>query len=298
MRRERKVLIKTLTEIAQSPLLGCANARIWQALPDTDLMPAVFLGNNGREVLANAGFANELEELRSILPRPRAIVCVSADWLSKGSILNYHLKSHDFHARTPSQNAAIADFLTRDNSEFAHMLKQLLASRHANVRLQYKNTIDHGTLAMLGKLFPQRDIPMVQLSIDYLKSPQQHYALGKALGSLRQKGIMTIGSGCLVRYANKPAATTPAATTPDPVSQGRLIDIDRQIQKWILDGDHRALIEYEPLAEECSLFSVRPQYHLPLLYVLSQQRLRDRVTIFNETLTAGTQTMTSMVMGI
>lgn len=144
---------------------------------------------------------------------------------------------------------------------------------------------------MIKHLYPNADVPVIQMSLDYSQSPQYHYELAKELSSLRNKGLLIIGSGNMVHNLRM-------------VDWQRLNEVDysydwaseasEKMKNFILSGDHKQLINYQSQGQEFSLAIPTPEHYLPLLYSLALKKEKDEVSLFNDKAVAGSLTMTSV----
>ena len=153
--------------------------------------------------------------------------------------------------------------------------------------------LDHGAWTVIRHMYPNANIPVIQLSLDYYKNPIQHFELAKQLSGLRNKGVLIVGSGNLVHNLRM-------------VSWQRLnenfgydwaIEANEKMKQFILEGNHDALINYSKQGRSFDLSIPTPDHFLPLLYGLALQDKKDEIKIFNDEPVAGALTMTSVKIG-
>jgi 4,5-DOPA dioxygenase extradiol len=175
------------------------------------------------------------------------------------------------------------------NPELALETKNMLLS--ANAGLDEKWGLDHGAWSVIKVMYPQANIPVIQMSLDYTQKPQFHYDLAKELVKLRDKGILIIGSGNMVHNLgildwNKPDQGFDWA-----------IEANLKFKKLIADNDHQQLINYKNLGREVELAVPTPEHYLPLLYALALKGASEKVSFFNDKSLMGSLSMTSVMIG-
>lgn len=259
-----------------------------------DRMPVLFLGHGSpmnaiEENEFVAGFRNIGKEI----PTPKAILCISAHWETKGTQITAMEKPktiHDFGG-FPKKLYEV-QYPAPGNPFLAKETKEKIKNK--TIELDYNWGLDHGAWSVIKHLYPNANIPVVQFSIDYLLTPKEHYELGKELSFLRKKGVLIIGSGNIVhnlgmvdwQNLNKVDYAFDWATE---ASEG--------FKKNILNNYHEKLINYKNLGKAYQLAVPTPEHFIPLLYVLSQKEEKDPIKIFNDKAVAGSLTMTSIKIG-
>jgi 4,5-DOPA dioxygenase extradiol len=251
-------------------------------------MPALFIGHgNPMNAIEQNEFHNSWKELGKKLPRPKAILCVSAHWLTHGTRITAMPKPktiHDFYGFPPELFAV--QYPAAGSPEMVGETKKAIQSVTVTDDLEWG--IDHGTWSVLLPMYPQADIPVFQLSIDYKEPAQFHYNLGKELGKLREKGVLIIGSGNivhnlrLVSFGAQPFAWA--------------AEFDQKIKELIDKGDHQSVIEYDKLGHAAKLSIPTNDHYLPLMYPLALKTEAESLTWFNEKTDAGSISMRSMII--
>ena len=224
------------------------------------------------------------------LPRPRAIVAVSAHWFTRGTFVTANVPPptiHDFGGFQPELYKV--SYPAPGSPALAAELVSLLAP--LPVREATDWGLDHGTWSVLVHTYPQADIPIVQLSIDGTQPPEFHYAVGQALAALRRQGILVFGSGGVVHNLMRLARPGPG---PTPAWAQ---EFDDWVRACVATGDHAALIDYASRGESAELSVPTPEHYLPLLYVLGTQQPGERVTVPISGFDLGSLSMTSFVVG-
>jgi len=263
---------------------------ITKTFPNTETMPVIFIGHgspmNGIE---NNKFSHAWEELGRILPRPKAILSISAHWYTKGTYVHIAEKPktiHDFYG-FPEELYEIS-YEAPGTPIFARGMVELIENTNVNEDLEWG--IDHGTWIVLRRMYPDADIPVFQLSIDRMKEPAFHYELGKRLSALREKGILIMGSGNIVHNLQKVNFNVNAV----PFEWAESFDME--LKEYILKGDHKSLIEYENLGENAKLSIPTLDHYLPLLYTLGLQNSEDKVSFPVEGIALGSISMRSIML--
>jgi 4,5-DOPA dioxygenase extradiol len=225
-------------------------------------MPALFIGHgNPMNALRSNAYTAAWRALGTHLPRPTAIVAVSAHWYTPGTFVTAEARPatiHDFggfprelyEVRYPSPGSPV----------LAERLVSLLAP--VSVRPDTDWGLDHGTWSVLVHLYPHADVPVVQLSIDATQPPQFHYALGRRLAALRDEGVLVLGSGNIVH--NLARADWSESQSPPAWA----VEFDAKVSAHLLAGDDAPLVDYAQLAAGAVLAVPTPEHYLPLLYAL------------------------------
>jgi len=261
-----------------------------EAFPETgETMPVVFVGHgNPMNAIEDNGYSRAWIDAGKALPRPRAILSISAHWETKGSRVTAVERPRTLYTfdGLPEELFRVT-YPAPGSPQLAALVQQTLKSKE--VRPDRKWGFDHGTWAVLCRMFPAADIPVVQLSLDRMQGAPHHYALGAELRALRKKGILILGSGNVVHNLYK------------LVWQDRAFDwaaeFDETVKRLILSGDHDALVHYEGLGENAPLAIPTNEHFLPLLYVLALREQGEPLSFFAEGVTLGTISMRAFRIG-
>ncbi len=266
-----------------------------QDLKEEDIkFPVLFIGHgspmNGIE---DNQFSKMWMKMGKEMPRPKAVLVISAHWLTRGThitAMNNPKTIHDFGGFP--QALFDVQYPAPGNPELAQITKQLITS--TNVGLDHDWGLDHGTWTVVRHMYPGADIPVLQLSIDYNKPPQYHYDLAKQLASLRKKGVLIIGSGNMVH--NLRMVAWDKLNEPE-YGFDWANEMNTVFKDKILNGNHKALINYETLDKAVKMAVPTPDHYYPMLYSLALQDNRDDISFFNDKAVGGSLTMTSVKLG-
>jgi len=233
-------------------------------------MPALFLGHgNPMYAIQPNRYADGWSQLAQSLPRPKAIIAISAHWYIDHTAVTAMERPRTIHDFGGFPQALFdVQYPAPGSPELAQRIAQLLAP--LEVRLdkdeQHGWGLDHGTWSVLLHLFPQADIPVVQLSIDATQPPAWHHALAKQLAPLRDEGVLILGSGNIVhnlRLINW-SASAPAYDWAERFSEW--------VRTQLRANNRQALIDYLSAGKDARLSVPTPDHYLPLLYVIAQQQ--------------------------
>ena len=260
------------------------------AFPERDeALPALFVGHgNPMNAIEDNVFSKTWEAVGAALPKPVAILCVSAHWETRGTFLTTMERPktiHDFGGFPPELFAV--EYPSPGSPQLAALAKETIES--VGVGLTDDWGLDHGAWSVLCRMFPGADVPVVQLSLDRFESPEFHYALGRELKSLRKRGILVIGSGNIVHNLR-------LAKWDDSAADWAL-KFDALVAEKILSGDDEALVNYLSLGDEARLSIPTPEHYLPLLYALGLREKDEPVTFFNEGVSLSSISMRSVRFG-
>ncbi len=259
-------------------------------------MPVLFVGHGSP---MNAIEDNEFTRgfRREVLaqPKPRAILCVSAHWETHGSLVTSMEKPstiHDFYG-FPRELYEI-EYPAPGSKWLAEEVVKTTASSQ-EVRLSKEWGLDHGCWAVLRRMYPDADVPVVQLSLDREKSPRDNYELAKKLTSLRSKGVLIIDSGNMVH--NLRLAEPRGDNFNSEFGFDWAIEANDKFKRLIDEGNHDMLIGYHKLGRAVQLAVPTNEHYLPMLYALALRGEDEPLTYFNDKPVAGSLTMTSFRIG-
>lgn len=254
-----------------------------------DILPAIFFGHgNPMNAVLNNTYTDAWRGLGEHTPRPRAIVSISAHWFvpETGVTIGTAPRTiHDFGG-FPRELYQV-QYPAPGDPDLARRIQKMLAP--LPVALDNSWGLDHGTWSVLTRMFPHADIPVVQLSLDRSQGPAYHYALGKELRALRDKGVLIVGSGNLVHNLG-------LAFFEDKAYDWAL-EFDQTAKQLMESGDHQSLVNYKNLGQAAQLAIPTNEHYLPLLYILSLQDQGEQVHFFADKVTAGSLSMRSVLIG-
>lgn len=257
-------------------------------------MPVLFIGHgspmNGIQINE---FSEGWRKMAVEIPTPKAVLVISAHWLSRGTritAMDFPKTIHDFGGFP--QALSEVQYPAPGFPGLANQTASLV--RSAPIELDHDWGLDHGTWTIVRHMYPEADIPVLQLSIDSTKGPQYHYDLAKELVGLRKKGVLIIGSGNMVH--NLGMLAWDRIEQPGFGFDWALRSNDT-FKGLIAEGNHKALINYTNLGKEAELAIPTPEHYIPLLYSIALQKKEDDLSFFNDKAVAGSLTMTSVKIG-
>jgi 4,5-DOPA dioxygenase extradiol len=264
-----------------------------QNLPLQDtLMPVLFIGHgspmNGIE---DNEFSRNWSRMALDIPRPTAVLVVSAHWFTRGThitAMDFPPTIHDFggfpQALFDTVYPAPGDPLLA--AETAKLIQS------TEVGLDHDWGLDHGAWTVVRHMYPDADIPVLQLSIDYTKDPAWHYELAKELYQLRRKGVLILGSGNMVHNLRM--------INWEMINGGGYdwaLEMNLKFKELILNHAHQPLMDYRNLGRDAMLAIPTPEHYLPLMYTLGLQNDKEEAVLFNDKAIGGSLTMTSVKIG-
>jgi 4,5-DOPA dioxygenase extradiol len=258
----------------------------------SDSMPAFFIGHgNPMLALAHNAYTAGWEAIGGSLPRPAAVLAVSAHWYIPGcavTAMPAPRTIHDFGG-FPKELFAV-QYPAPGSPELARRVRDLLAP--VPVQLDENWGLDHGTWAVLRHVFPEADIPVVQLSIDSRQPAEFHYQLGRRLGQLREEGVLIVGSGNVVHNLSAYAWGREEAPALDWA-----VRFENRVRELLLAGDAAGVVDYRNLGPEATLAVPTPDHFLPLLYVLGLRREGEAVGFPVQGFDGGSMSMLAVRVG-
>jgi len=256
-----------------------------------EIMPVLFLGHGSpMNAIEENQFTEGWKAISRTIPIPDAVLCISAHWATKGTFVTAMRKPktiHDFGGFP--RKLYDVQYPAPGSPELANEIKKIVIN--TSIGLDEAWGLDHGCWSVMKHLFPSADITVIQLSLDYSKSPGDHYNLAKELKSLRKKEVLIIGSGNMVH--NLGMVAWDKMDEPE-YGYDWAIEAGEKMKKYILSDDHNKLIDYKSQGREFILAVPTPEHFLPLLYVLALKEENEKVTIFNDKPVMGSLTMTSI----
>lgn len=291
----RRTLLKAggLLAIAQLTKMSTlsALAALGNSLPLSERMPVLFVGHgNPMNAIEDNTYHKSWQAIGKALPRPHAILSISAHWLTKGTKvtgMSQPKTIHDFGGFP--QKLFDQQYPAPGTPEFANLTKELVTYSH--IQTDDSWGLDHGTWSVLLPMYPMADIPVYQLSLDYDQPPAYHYEIGKQLNKLRDKGVLIIGSGNLVHNLGQ----------IDWSGGNKVYDwareFDTKFTDWMNKGDHKSILDYQKILGRTAMMA-HPTYDhlLPLFYILGLQQKGEHITYFNDQFDMASISMRSMMI--
>lgn len=293
---QRKTFVKILGVSTLAVSMGSLShlQQLSDALPSSERMPVLFLGHGSpMNAIEENEFVTGFRNVAAKLPKPKAILCISAHWFTRGTkvtAMEMPRTIHDFggfpqalfDVQYPAKGSPTLA------KETADILKPL------EVELDEKWGLDHGAWTVIKHLYPNADVPVIQMSIDYTKSPTYHFELAAKLNELRDKGIMIIGSGNIVHNLG---LADFANLNKDNYGFDWAIEVRSKVNNWLGDGNFKSIVEYDKQGKAFQLAIPTPEHYLPLIYTLGLKSKKDDLSMFNDKMLAGSLSMTSVRIG-
>ncbi len=266
--------------------------KITEPLNSTEKMPVLFLGHGSpMNAIEENEFVAGFRIIGKTLPKPKAVLCVSAHWETRGTFITAMEKPKTIHDFGGFPCALFeVQYPAPGSPELAKEAKGLIKKTEAG--LDQKWGLDHGAWSVIKHLYPDADVPVIEMSLDYYQTPQIHYELAKELKSLREKGILIIGSGNMVH--NLGLVDWDKLDSVYGFDWAR--EASEKMKSFILSGDHRSLINFRSQGKSFELSIPTPEHYLPLLYALALKEDYEKITLFNDKPVAGALTMTSVLI--
>lgn len=260
-------------------------------------MPVLFVGHgNPMNAIEDNEFSRGWMEAARTLPAPKAILCISAHWETWGTAVTAMEKPRTIH-----------DFggfpLALYQVQYPAPGSQWLADRTSQVIQSVKVAcdqdwgLDHGCWSVLKRMFPNADVPVVQLSLDYTKSSRDHYDLARELAPLRREGVLIVASGNMVHNLRLMAFRNDDYNTfNEPYALEWAAEADQLFHKLLAEDRIAELVDYQKLGRAVQLAVPTPEHYLPMLYALALREEGETISLFNDKPLAGSITMTSMII--
>jgi 4,5-DOPA dioxygenase extradiol len=258
----------------------------------TETMPAIFFGHgNPMNALAQNEWTQEWAAIGESLPRPKAVVCVSAHWYLPATLVTAQARPrtiHDFGG-FPRELYDV-QYPAPGSPALARRVQELLAP--IDVGLDERWGLDHGAWSVLCHVFPAADVPVVQLSIDETQPASFHYELGRRLAPLRDEGVLIVGSGNVVHNLH---AYAWGRHPVEPLDWA--VRFEARARELLEANEHEPLVNYESLGRDATLSAPTPDHYLPLLYVAGARKEGDEVTFPIEGFDGGSISMLTVRFG-
>lgn len=260
-------------------------------------MPVLFMGHGTpMNAIDDNEFSRGWRRAAKILPKPEAILCISAHWEAEETLVTGMDKPrtiHDFGGFP--QELFEVQYSAPGSPWLARETKNTL--KNTKIGLDDGWGLDHGCWSVLRQMFPAADIPVVQLSLDYTKSGPEHYSLAKELAPLREKGILIIGSGNMVHNLGRVVVHGDGLRDFNkPFGFDWAIEASDLFKKLINENRHLELADYPSLGQAVRLAVPTPEHYLPMLYALALKKENETAIYFNDKPVGGSLTMTCLII--
>ncbi len=289
----RKDFIKTTIALTAMTTLGSFKKSTDELKEQDEIMPALFIGHGTpMNAIEDNEFTRNWRAVAQTIPLPKAILCISAHWETEGTYVTAMEKPETIHDFGGFPKALFdVQYPAPGSKWLAEETQKSITT--TNVHATNGWGLDHGTWSVLKQIYPEANIPVIQMSIDHYKDAQYHYDLAKQLASLRKKGVLIVGSGNMVH--NFQYASFSNFNVPNGLDWA--IEADSLFKKMILEKNHQPLIQYQKHSKAFQLAAPTPEHYLPMLYTIALQGKNENTAIFNESIVGGSFSMTSVKIG-
>jgi len=254
-------------------------------------MPALFIGHGSpMNILLDNAYTQHLQKLGKELPRPKAIMVISAHWLTDRTYVSSALMPetiYDFYGFPDELYQQT--YPCKGSPELATEIATTL--KHYDIKVYENYGLDHASWAVLKHMYPEADIPVIEMSLDIRKSFQYHYNLGKELGFLRDQEILIIGSGNLVHNLRRVDFSDNAV----PFDWAK--EADEIFKKYLLENCFSKLIYPDTLGPSVKLAIPTAEHYIPMLYILGLLGEKDKLTFTHESIQNGSMSMRCFKVG-
>ncbi|MEZ4937266.1 MAG: 4,5-DOPA dioxygenase extradiol [Crocinitomicaceae bacterium] len=283
----------SLLTIAGCTMKANALGKLVDAFPLSSKMPVLFLGHgNPMNAIEDNEFVQSFKKLGQELETPKAILCISAHWETKGTKITAMETPRTIHDFGGFPQALFdVQYPAKGSPELAKQTKDLISK--TEIELDHEWGLDHGAWTVIKHLYPEANIPVIQMSLDYSQAPQYHYELAQELDTLRNHGVLIIGSGNIVHNLRKIAWDK----VKDPFAWDWAEEANEKMKSLILSGNHKDLIHYTKQGEAFLQSIPTAEHYLPLLYTLGLKNEKENVHLFNDQIIGGSLSMLSLKVG-
>jgi 4,5-DOPA dioxygenase extradiol len=251
--------------------------------------PVLFVGHGSpMNAIEVNDFSNAWIEAGRSLSQPRAIICVSAHWVTRGTLvtaMDQPRMIYDMYGFPPEL------YKVRYNApgapDLAEQVRRIIKTTEVKDDLEWG--LDHGTWSVMRRLFPQANIPVIQMSLDATIEPQKHYEVASQLKELREEGVLIVGSGNIVHNLRM--------ARMDDSAYAWAVEFDRRVANWIEQNDHDSIVHFEKGDQAAALAINSAEHYLPLLYSLALRDESDSISFFADKVMGGSISMRSVKIG-
>lgn len=258
---------------------------------ESSIMPAVFFGHGSpMNALERNRYTEAWRRIGASLPKPNAILCISAHWFTRGTAVTAMGEPKTIHDFYGFPRALFeVQYPAPGDPQLASRVRKLLAPMEVGMDQAWG--LDHGTWSVLKHVYPKADIPVVQLSIDGTQPTDFHYQLGKRLAPLRGEGVLIAGSGNVVH--NLPLMNRVGGAAFDWA-----VRFNDTVRQALASRDHRSLIDIQKMGEDARLSVPTPEHYLPLLYIAALQREHEELSFAVDGIEVGSIGMLTAAVGM
>lgn len=294
MKRSDFLKILALTPLSLAAMKLKELETMTHGLTQTEQMPVLFLGHGSpMNAIEENEFVTGFRNAGKGIPKPTAILIISAHWETRGTFVTAMDKPRTIHDFGGFPQALFdVQYPAPGSPELAIETKNII--KKTTVGLDDKWGLDHGAWSVVKHLYPKADVPIIEMSIDYTQNAQYHYDLAKEIASLRKKGVLIIGSGNMVHNLGMIAWDK---LNTDSYGYDWAIEANEKMKAFILADDHQSLINFKSQGKAFDLAIPSPEHYLPLIYSLALKEKNETLSFFNDKPVAGSLTMTSLKIG-
>lgn len=290
----RSQFIKT-TIMGSATILGLSSLDWLIDSEETGVeMPVLFVGHGSpMNALESNLYTQNWKKIAGEIQKPKAIICISAHWLTRGSFITAVDNPSTIHDFGGFPEALFqVQYPAKGDLELAKATQSLFPKDL--LHLDFEWGLDHGTWSILKQMYPLADVPTLQLSIDYSKPAAYHFELAQYLQNLRKKGVLIVGSGNMVHNLGMVAW--------DKLNQENFgydwaIEANELFKRHILERNFSQFFDYQKLGKSIQLAVPTPDHFYPLMYILGLAQKKDEITLFNDYTMGGSLSMTSVKIG-
>jgi 4,5-DOPA dioxygenase extradiol len=284
---KRNQFIKSALGMAAMTTLGGFKTLADNLKEEDVQMPVLFIGHGSpMNAIEENDFTKAWKLAGTTITKPKAILCISAHWETKGTFVTAMEKPKTIHDFGGFPQALFdVEYGAPGSKWLAEETKKAITSTTVGLDADTWG-LDHGSWSVLKQLYPNADIPIIEFSLDYTKDAQYHFDLAKQLSSLRKKGVLIVGSGNMVhnfQYANFSSTK----------GLDWAIEADKEFRKLLTDNNVKPLIDYKTHSKAFALAAPTPEHYLPMLYAAALRGSDEKISFFNESIMGGSFSMTS-----
>ena len=262
-------------------------------------MPVLFIGHGSpMNVISNNSFTEDITKAAKALPKPNAILVISAHWLTPGNTYVGCMEKpeiiYDYYGFPPEMYTI--QYPSPGSPKYAQLTTQTVKTTHVKCNDDWG--LDHASFTILKYMYPNADIPVFEMSLDYSpyndwkpKPLEYHYKLASELMPLRERGVLILGSGNLVHNLGM------VDFDPDATPYDWAVKFDRQVKKSLLNRDHKALLNYADFGEEALLGVPTLDHYLPMIYAIALQQKDEPLKFVHEGFQHGSVSMRAFEIG-
>ena len=254
-------------------------------------MPVLFAGHgNPMNAIDYNKFTQAWHRLGESIPRPKAILSISAHWETQGTFITAMPTPRTIHDFGGFPRALFnVEYPASGNPELASKISRTMKGQAAGLD-ETEWGLDHGTWSVLVHMYPQADIPVIQMSLNRYMTPRQHYEMAQEMSYLRTQGVLIMGSGNMVHNLREVDWQNPDS------GYDWAHEVDEKLKTSISNHDHNRLIDFRGQGPEFRLAIPTAEHYLPLMYVIGLQDEKDEISFFNNEICMGSLSMTGVML--